>query len=108
MTVLLDENVPRKLKWRLIERDLEVVTVPERAWSGVGNGELLSRADGEFCALLTMDQGMEHQQEVAGRDLGIVVIEAPNNEYETLLPLVSDLAEALRRVQPGAVVSVAA
>jgi hypothetical protein len=55
-----------------------------------------------------MDQGMEHQQEVAGRDLGIVVIEAPNNEYETLLPLVSDLAEALRRVQPGTVVSVAA
>lgn len=90
MTVLLDENVPRKLKWRLIERDLEVVTVPERGWSGVGNGELLSRADGEFGALLTMDQGMEHPQEVAGRDLGIVVIEAPNNEYETLLPLVSD------------------
>jgi hypothetical protein len=42
MTVLLDENVPRKLKWRLIERGLDVVTVPERGWSGVGNGELLS------------------------------------------------------------------
>jgi len=36
MTVLLDENVPRKLKWRLVERGLEVVTVPERGRSGVG------------------------------------------------------------------------
>ena len=108
MTVLLDENVPRKLKWRLIERDLEVVTVPERGWAGVGNGELLSRAEGEFDALLTMDQGIEHQQEVAGRNLALVVSEAPNNEYETLLPRIPDVVQALRRVDAGMVVSVTA
>ena len=66
MKVLLDENVLRKLKWRLIEQDLEIVTVPERGRSGVGNGELLSRAEGAFGALATMDQGIEHQQGVAG------------------------------------------
>lgn len=108
MTVLLDENMPRKLKWRLIERDLEVVTVPERGWSGVGNGELLSRAEGEFDVVVTMDQGIEHQQEVAGRDLALVVIEAPNNEYETLLPLISDVVEMVRQARAGTVVSVAA
>jgi len=108
MMVLLDENVPRKLKLRLIEQDLEVVTVPERGWSGVGNGELLSRAEREFDALLTMDQGIEHQQEVIGRSLALVVIKAPNNEYETLLPLIPDVVEALRHVDAGAVVSVTA
>ena len=30
MTVRLDENIPRKLKWRLVEQEIEVIMVPER------------------------------------------------------------------------------
>ena len=75
MTVLLDENIPRKLKWRLVERQIEVLTVPERGWAGMTNGELLDRAEEEFDALLTMDQGMGYQQNVEKRALGIVTIE---------------------------------
>lgn len=66
MTVLFDENIPRKLKWRLMERGIDVVTVPERGWSGVKNGELLDRAEEEFDVLLTMDQGIEYQQNLEG------------------------------------------
>lgn len=78
MRVLLDENIPRKLKWRLMERrpagqNAEVLTVPERGWAGMGNGSLLSRAEKEFDVLVTMDQGIEHQQEVTGRNLALVV-----------------------------------
>ena len=58
MNVLLDEYIPRKLKWRLAEREIGVLTVPERGWAGMTNGELLDRAEKEFDALLTMDQGM--------------------------------------------------
>lgn len=108
MTVLLDENIPRKLKWRLIERDFEVITVPERGWAGVTNGELLSRAEDEFDVLLTMDQGIEHQRNIGKRTLGVVTVVAPNNEYETLLPLVPEMEEALRHVEAGTVVSVEA
>jgi hypothetical protein len=108
MTVRLHENIPRKLKWRLIERDFEVVTVPDRGWAGMTNGELLSRAEDEFDALLTMDQGIEHQRNIANHALGVVTVVAPNNEYETLLPLVPEMAEALRQVEAGATVSVAA
>lgn len=108
MTVLLDENIPRKLKWRLIERDFEVITVPERGRAGVTNGELLSRAEDEFDVLLTMDQGIEHQRNIAKRALGVVTVVASNNEYETLLPLVPKMEEALRQVKAGTVVSVAA
>lgn len=106
MIVLLDENIPRKLKWRLIERDFEVVTVPERGWAGMTNGQLLDRAEDEFDVLLTMDQGIEHQRNITKRALGIVTVVAPNNEYETLLPLVPEIEEALRQVEAGAVVSV--
>lgn len=67
MTVLFDENIPRKLKWCLIERGIDVVTVPERGWAGVKNGELLDRAEEEFDVLLTMDQGIEYQQNLKGR-----------------------------------------
>jgi hypothetical protein len=104
MTVLLDENIPRKLKWRLIERDFEVITVPERGWAGVTNGEPLRRAEDAFDVLRTMD----HQRNIANHALGVVTVVAPNNEYETLLPLVPEMTEALRQVEAGAIVSVAA
>lgn len=108
MTVLLDENTPRKLKWRLIERGFEVITVPERGWAGVTNGELSNRSEDEFDALLTMDQGIEHQRNIRKRALGVVTVVAPNNEYETLLPLVPEMEEALRQIEAGTVVSVTA
>jgi predicted nuclease of predicted toxin-antitoxin system len=106
MKVLLDENIPRKLKWRLIEPEFEILTVPERGWAGMTNGELLSRAEAEFDVLLTMDQGIEYQRNVSKHALGIIVIAAPTNEYETLVPLVAEIEEALRKVETGEVVSV--
>ena len=50
--VLLDENLPRKLKWLL---NADALTVPERGWGGVQNGRLLRLAALEFDVLLTMD-----------------------------------------------------
>ncbi len=85
---------------------MEVVTVPDRGWAGVTNGELLNRAEGEFDALLTMDQGIEYQQNIQGRPLGVLTIVAPDNEYETLLPLVPDIEAALQELETGTVVSV--
>jgi hypothetical protein len=90
----------------LKERVIEVVTVPDRGWVGVTNGELLSRADGEFDPLLTMDQGIEYQQNIQDRSLGVVTIVAPDNEYETRLPLVPDIESALQELEAGRVVSV--
>lgn len=47
MNVLLDENIPHKLKWRLVEREIDVLTVPERGWAGMTSGELLDRAEND-------------------------------------------------------------
>ena len=105
--VLLDENLPRKLKWSL---EAEAVTVPERGWGGVKNGQLLRQAAAEFDILLTMDRGMEHQQNVEGLDLCIIVLSAVSNDLDDLLPLVPAVNAALSanpaRVLPGRVIHI--
>jgi predicted nuclease of predicted toxin-antitoxin system len=51
--VLLDENLPRKLRRDLPE--FFVRTVQEEGWTSFTNGELLGRADQKFDVLLTGD-----------------------------------------------------
>jgi hypothetical protein len=106
MRVLLDENVPRKLKHRLAPEH-EVVTVPEHGWTGLLNGALLRAADGEFDAFVTLDRGLEYQQDVRGLSLRVVVVRAVSNKYEDLLPLVPSIQAALARLGPGALARVA-
>jgi hypothetical protein len=54
-----------------------------------------------------MDQGIEYQQNIQSRALGVVTIVAPDNEYETLLPFVSDIVTAIQELEAGRIVSVA-
>ena len=53
MRILLDENVPRKLKQAF--PNFIVATVGEMGWAGVRNGELLKRAENVFDVLITVD-----------------------------------------------------
>ena len=106
MRVLLDENVPRKLKHRLAP-DHEAVTVPEHGWAGLVNGVLLRAADAEFEAFVTLDRGIEYQQDLSGLTLRVVVIRAFSNTYEELLPLVPSVSAALARLSPGEIAHVA-
>lgn len=62
MRILLDENVPRKLKQAFPE--LIVATVGEMGWAGVRNGELLKLAENVFDVLITVDKGVQHQNGV--------------------------------------------
>lgn len=106
MRVLLDENVPRKLKHRLAPEH-DAVTVPEKGWSGLLNGALIQAADGEFDAFITLDRGLEYQQNVRGLSLRIVIVRAVSNKYEDLLPLVPSIQAALGRLGPGSLTYVA-
>lgn len=60
MRVLLDECLPRQLKWQLPGHD--VATVPERGWAGTKNGELLRLAAAEFDVFVTVDQNLRFQR----------------------------------------------
>jgi hypothetical protein len=98
MRVLLDENVPRKLKWSLTA---DALTVPERGWGGIKNGQLLRLAAAEFDVFLTMDRGIAFQQNLVGLDLCIVQLVAISNDIDDLLPLVPDINAAIATASSG-------
>ena len=58
MKILLDECVPRKLKYNL--PDHECRTVPEAGLAGKKNGSLLDFAESAGCEIfVTMDKGLD-------------------------------------------------
>jgi predicted nuclease of predicted toxin-antitoxin system len=70
MKILLDECTPHVLKRLLTEFD--VTTVQELGWAGIKNGALLQLAEKQFDILITSDQNMKYQQNLANRQLAIV------------------------------------
>lgn len=99
MRVLLDENLPRRLL-NLFAPDVQATTVGDLGWKGMENGELLKAAEKEFNALVTVDRGMPHQQNLARFDLAIVLLEAKSNSYEDIAPLMERVDAALLREAP--------
>src|SRR5437660_113216 len=100
MKILLDECVPKDLQKSLIGHDCE--TVPKVGLAGKKNGELLTVAEqAGFELLLTVDRGLQYQQNLADRNIALVIIHAKSNKLSDLLPHVPACLEALRSIQPG-------
>ena len=99
MRVLLDECVPRKLRREL--SDHQVLTVTERGWSGVENGELLTLAEAEFDVFLTVDQNLKYQQNLASFNIGLILLVARNNGFKALSHLMPRVREALESIKRG-------
>lgn len=76
-------------------------TVTGRGWAGIKNGELLRRMRGEYDALLTMDQGIGFQQNIAELPFGVLLVLAPSNRMVDLQPLVPAILDALPGLRPG-------
>jgi hypothetical protein len=56
---------------------------------GLKNGDLLTAAESaEFDAFLTLDQGIEYQQNLIDRKIAIVVFRAKSSRLKDLLPLI--------------------
>ena len=104
MRLLLDECVPRRLKGELSGH--HVLTVREAGWAGLKNGALLRAAGGQFDALVTVDQGIEYQQNLSDLQIALVIIVAPSNDIDDLRPLVPAVLQALTVLQPGTAVRV--
>jgi predicted nuclease of predicted toxin-antitoxin system len=106
MKVLLDECAPKQLKAFLATQGYECRTAQEAGWSGIENGELLALADAIFDALVTIDRGIQYQQNMTGRHIAIVIVRGPTNRLADLSPHFPACAEALKLIQPGRVVEV--
>ena len=105
MRVLLDECIPRKFKSELIGQ--ECSTVPECGLAGKKNGELLAMAEKQgFDAFITLDRGIQYQQNLAGRAIAVLIIRANSNRLTDLLPLVTECLDQLVNILPGSVTTI--
>ena len=86
MKLLLDENLPKRLKLDFFEH--EVYTIRDKGWNGIKNGELLKlMIEESFDALLTFDKNLQHQQNFSKYTLTVFVLTATINTYIKLTNL---------------------
>ena len=75
MRILFDHGTPRPLRRFLVGHTVD--SCHEKGWAELTNSALLEAAEGEGCdILITTDQGIRHQQNLAARRLAIIVIRA--------------------------------
>lgn len=99
MKLLLDENLPHQV--RLEIQGHESFTVSYMGWSGIENGELLSRAASHgFEALITTDRGLEYEQHLPSLPLSVVVLQVKTNTIEAIRPLYPKLLSLLLNMVP--------
>ena len=73
MRILLDEDTPRGVRGILAGHDVR--TAPQMGWRGLSNSDLLDAAQqAGFEAFVTCDQNMVFQQNLAGRNIAVVVL----------------------------------
>lgn len=86
MQLLLDENLPKRLKLDFPEH--EVYTVRDKGWNGIKNGELLKLLlENSFDALLTYDKNLQHQQNFQKYTITVFVLTGKINQYQELTKL---------------------
>lgn len=94
MKLLLDENLPKRLKTDLALH--EVYTVRDMGWNGTKNGELLKLMISEnFDVLITFDKNLQYQQNFSKYSLPVLVLNSKNNTYLDLQPLMPKALNAL-------------
>jgi predicted nuclease of predicted toxin-antitoxin system len=99
MKLLLDENLPRKLKRELSKHD--VYTAAEMGWNGKANGDLLAvMLEGNFQVLLTADKNLQHQQNFQTYPIPVIVLNARFITFDDLQPLMPKVNELIEGELP--------
>jgi predicted nuclease of predicted toxin-antitoxin system len=98
MKVLLDEDLPHKLRLCLLNHDAS--TVAYVGWNGLKNGELLSAAEtAGFEVFVTGDKKLRYQQNLKERRIGIVLLSA--QDWPTLKGKQAEISSAVDAALPG-------
>jgi len=101
--VLLDENLPHRLRTAITGHQVE--TVKYKGWNGLKNGELLRAAEADGVqVLVTGDKNVIYQQSMAGRDIALVILSA--QDFEVIEAHLPKIQAALDRAQAGSFESV--
>ena len=105
MRILIDECVDERLRNYFPGHECE--TVRHAGMMGFRNGDLIAAAEtAEFDVLLTVDQGLEFEQNLRDRAVAILVIKAKSNRLKDLLPNVAECLVQLKSIKPGQLVKV--
>ena len=101
MRVLLDHNVPRRLRDHLPGHDVR--TTRQERWDRLRNGSLLAAAAADgFDLFLSLDKKLEYEQNLSTLPLPVVVLDAVTNALPSLLPMVPALVALLSNPLPPA------
>jgi hypothetical protein len=93
--VLLDENLPVKIKYRL-QDVCEIYTVTDTGWNALENGDLITAMQREFFEyLITSDKNLQHQQNLSKYSIRFIILNVADNNYETILPMLEKVKEVL-------------
>ena len=102
MLVLLDENLPHRL--RFLIPDHEVRTVTFQGWKALSNGALLEAAEqAGFDVLVTADQAIRYQQNIQGRKISILILSS--SELGRLASHADQIVAAINSIRGGIIVA---
>jgi hypothetical protein len=106
MKILLDENLPKKLKFNF-GHEHKVFTVRDMSWEGKKNGEWLGLMTmNGFDAFVTIDKNLQHQQNLNKFPITLFVLNARNNKIETLKRFMPLLIEKINRRSTKQVIAI--
>ena len=97
MRILFDQGTPVPLREHLGNHS--VATAFELGWSTLKNGELLAAAEVVFDLLITTDQQIRYQQNLAGRRLAILVL--PTTSWPRLKQYIPEICDAIDAMNLG-------
>jgi hypothetical protein len=97
--ILFDQGTPVPLRRALSGH--EIVTAFERGWHAFQNGELLNAAQADgFAAIITTDHNLRYQQNLAQRQVAIVVL--MTTDWRLISQHTDYVAQAIVALSPGA------
>lgn len=100
MRILIDECIDERLRNHLPGHECR--TVRYAGLAGLKNGELLNAAErAKFDIFVTVDQGIEYQQNLAGRRIAVLIFHAKSNRLEDLLDLLPEGLRRIETIRPG-------
>jgi predicted nuclease of predicted toxin-antitoxin system len=103
MKLLLDENLPVKLKFRFLDKGIEAFTISDLKWNSKTNGELLQLMIKEgFSHLVTFDASISFQQNFITYPIPVVIIIAHSNSYNIIMEIFDELLTAISESKVGA------
>ena len=97
MKILFDQGTPAPLRRSLPGH--EVSTAYELGWNELDNGRLLAAAEESFEVLITTDQNLCHQQNLAGRKLAVLVL--PTTSWPRVRERIDEIVKAIETLRPG-------